>query len=332
MPTGARRPGSGPLYALGAYGLWGVLPVYWKWLAALPATTILAHRVVWSFAFSALLLTVARRWGELAVVLSGRRTLVPLAASSLLISGNWLVFIWAVNHERVVETSLGYYLTPLVNVALGRAFLGERLVPLQLVAVALAAGGVAFQAVGLADVPWVALFLAASFALYGLVRKVAPVSPIPGLAVETLLLLPLAAGYLLWGAEGAGRFDGLDAETRGLLLGSGAITATPLLLFAAAARRLPLSTLGFFQYLGPTITLLVAVLVFGEPFTARHAVTFGFIWAALVVFSLASFRARRADARGGVVDPAATASRDLDPPRAPRDDRSGGSSGGSAGA
>lgn len=297
------HPGAaGSLYAVGCYSIWGVLPVYWKWLSALPATTILAHRIVWSVVFSALLLTVARRWRELRAVLSGRATLVPLLASSILIGGNWLVFIWAVNHARVLETSLGYYLTPLANVALGRALLNERLAPLQIAAVALAAAAVIQLIAGVTQVPWVALFLAATFALYGLVRKLAPVSPIPGLAVETLLLSPVALGYLVWlAARGSGAFPADDPRTMALLLSSGAITATPLLLFAAAARRLSLSTLGFFQYIGPSITLGIAVWSFGEPFTGRQAVTFGLIWAALALFSFASVRlqgeARRRDAR-----------------------------------
>jgi chloramphenicol-sensitive protein RarD len=288
------RGRSGTYYALGAYGIWGVLPVYLKWLSALPATTIVAHRVVWSLVFSALLVAVSRRWRELRAALSGRATLVPLLASSLLIGSNWLVFIWAVNHDRVVEASLGYYLTPLVNMALGRIFLGERLAPLQLAAVALALAGVAQLALGVTTAPWIALFLATSFALYGLVRKVAPVSPIPGLAVETLLLTPVALVYLGWLQQsGAGAFPHDAPKLVALLVFSGAITATPLLLFAAAARRLPLSTLGFFQYIGPSVTLLVAITVFGEPFTRRQAVTFGFIWSALALFSLASVRAYR---------------------------------------
>ena len=302
--SGRRDPpprGEGVLHALGAYSIWGVLPVYWKWLSALPAPAILAHRIVWSLLFSALLLTVTRRWRDLRAVLAGRSTLVPLVASASLIGGNWLVFIWAVNHDRVLETSLGYYLTPLANVALGRAFLAERLSGLQLAAVGLAGAGVLQQAVGLDAPPWIALFLATTFALYGLVRKLAPVSPIPGLAVETLLLAPAALAYLAWlSLRGGGAFPAGAPGTSALLLASGAVTAIPLLLFAAAARRLPLSTLGFFQYIGPTLTLVVAVGVFGEPFTRRHAVTFGFIWAALLLFSLSSatgWRRGRASAR-----------------------------------
>jgi len=294
-----RRPPSPPgaagvLYALGSYSIWGVLPVYWKWLSALPATTILAHRIVWSLVFSALLVSVTGRWRELRAVLSGRATLVPLLASSLLIGGNWLVFIWSVNHARVVETSLGYYLSPLANVALGRVFLNERLAPLQLGAVGLAAAGVLQLAVGVTEVPWIALFLATSFALYGLVRKLAPVSPVPGLAVETLVLAPVALGYLVWlELEGPGAFPTSNSREVVLLLCTGAITATPLLLFAAAARRLSLSTLGLFQYIGPSLTLVVALVVFGEPFTRRQGVTFGFIWAALALFSVASARVYR---------------------------------------
>lgn len=297
IPTVARGsapPGRhGTLYALGAYGLWGVLPLYWKWLSALPASTILAHRVVWSLAVSALLLSVGRRWRELRQVLSGRATLVPLLATSALIGSNWLVFIWAVNHARVLEASLGYFLTPLVNVALGRAFLGERLLPLQGWAVALAGCGVAWLALGVDEVPWVALFLAGTFALYGLLRKLAPVSPVPGLAVETLLLAPAAGAWLAWlELRGGGAFGDADPGVVALLLASGAVTAAPLLLFAAAARRLPLSTLGFFQYIGPSLTFLLAITVFAEPLTGDQAVTFGFIWAALALFSLAAARSR----------------------------------------
>jgi chloramphenicol-sensitive protein RarD len=302
-PRPASHPdAAGILCALGAYSIWGVLPVYWKWLSALPATTILSHRIVWSMLFAVLLLSVTRRWRELRSVLSGRATLVPLAASSLLIGGNWLVFIWAVNHARVVETSLGYYLTPLANVALGRIFLKERLPALHLAAVALAAIGVLQLALAATAVPWIALYLAASFALYGLVRKLAPVSPIPGLAVETLILTPVALGNLVWLQAGGGiAFPQDDPRLLTLLLLSGVITATPLLLFATAARRLPLSTLGLLQYIGPTFTLLVAVGVFGEPFTRRQAVTFGFIWAALLLFSLSSVRAFREARREAIL-------------------------------
>jgi len=302
-PISSRPRAAGSLYAVGCYSIWGVLPVYWKWLSALPATTILAHRIVWSVLFSALLLSATRRWRELRAVLSGRETVVPLLASSLLIGCNWLVFIWAVNHARVLETSLGYYLTPLVNVALGRALLGERLAPLQMAAVGLAAAAVVQLVAGVTEVPWVALVLATTFAFYGLVRKIAPVSPIPGLAVETLLLSPVALGYLVFLAvRGPGAFPAGQPREVALLLSTGVVTATPLLLFAAAARRLPLSTLGFFQYIGPSITLVVAIVSFGEPFTHRQAVTFGLIWLALALFSFASVRLQREarrEARGG---------------------------------
>lgn len=279
---------------MAAYSIWGVLPIYWKWLSAFPATTILAHRILWSLLFSALLLSLGRRWRELGAALSGRATLAPLVASSLLIGGNWLAFIWSVNHAHVVETSLGYYLTPLVSVALGRLFLEERLLPLQRLAVAIAATGVVLLAWGASEVPWIALFLASSFALYGLVRKLAPVAPVPGLAVETLLLAPLALGHLIWlQRTGAGAFPTGDGREIVLLVLSGAITATPLLLFAEAARRLPLSMLGFLQYIGPSLTLGVALVVFGEPFTSRQAASFGLIWAALALFSLSSARSHR---------------------------------------
>jgi chloramphenicol-sensitive protein RarD len=290
-PTPSRGR-AGLLYAFGAYVLWGVFPLYWKQLGRVPAIEILAHRMVWSCAFTAVLIGWHGRWGEVRAALSARRTLIPLLASTTLVSANWFLYIWAVGHGRVSEASLGYYVNPLFNVLLGRLVLGERLRPAAIVAVLLASAAVLYLAVGQGTVPWVALGLAVTFGLYGLVRKQAPVEPLVGLAVEVALVAPLALLFL------GGRFvDGVGAFPAGtagemiLLAGSGAATAIPLLLFAMAAKRLRLSTLGIVQYFSPSVQLLIAVAVFGEPFTGREAVTFGLIWIAVALYAIDGVRA-----------------------------------------
>jgi chloramphenicol-sensitive protein RarD len=229
---------------------------------------------------------------DLRTVLSPGRTLGMLAAASVLIAVNWLVYIWAVVQGRVMEGSLGYFINPLVNVALGVAFLGEQLQRPVKIAVALAALGVGWLTVGLGHPPWISLALAFSFGSYGLLRKIVPVGAVLGLCVETLLLAPFALGTLAWlGIQGRLAFGSGDLRLDGLLILAGPITALPLLLFAAAARRLPLSTLGFVQYLSPTLQLLLAVLVFGEPLDAARAGAFVFIWLGLAVFTLYTLRA-----------------------------------------
>lgn len=287
------KPGSdaarGMLFAFAAYGLWGFAPAYWKLLRAAPASELLAQRVLWSMVVGALLIAITGRWRELAGVLRSRRQLLPIVASSLLIGLNWLIFIEAVNTGRVLATSLGYFLNPLVNVLLGVVFLGERLSGGQRIAVAVGSAGVIVWAVDLGEAPWIALSLAASFGLYGLVRKVASVTPLVGFTLETLLLTPPALAYLA-------SLSGQDAMTlqraslgvKALVVGSGVITAGPLLCFTSAARRLPLSTLGFFQYLAPSISFLLAVGLYGEPFGRTQAIAFSCVWAALALFSFAS--------------------------------------------
>lgn len=297
MAEDHRRFRAGLLLGLGAYLAWGVLPLYFKALARVDPIEIVAHRIVWSLVFLAALATLWRRWAAIRAAVTTGRVLMTLILTALLIGVNWLVFIYAVVSGHVLEGSLGYYLNPLVNVLLGVAVLKERLTRAQMFATLLAAAGVAVLAAGAGTGLWISLTLAATFALYGFLRKVAPVDSLEGLSVETALLAPLAAGWLVWlhrsGGLGFGDF-GLAVDL--LLMLGGAVTAIPLLLFTAAARRLPYSTLGFLQYIAPSLQFLLAVLAFNEPLTLPHIVCFGAIWSALAIFSFEGFRAARARA------------------------------------
>ena len=276
-------------YALGAFGLWGLFPLYFKAVAAIPPPEVLAHRILWSVVFVALLLFALRQWPAVRVALGDRRMAGRLLLSAVLIAINWLTFIWAVAHEQVLEASLGYFITPLVSVLLGRLVLGEALARLQWLAVALAALGVGYMLAGLGKLPWVSLVLAVTFGSYGLARKTTPVAAAPGLFVETLLLAPLAIGFLLWLGE-AGTFGRVSPRWDVLLAAAGLVTALPLILFVQAARRLRLASVGLFQYLTPTCQMLLAVFAFGEPFTRGHAVTFGCIWLGLALYSFSSWK------------------------------------------
>lgn len=288
----ARARARGFAYALGAYAIWGLIPVYFKLVAAAPALELLAHRVLWAFA---LLLPIGwrrDRFAELWRALASRQVLFGLAASTVLLAVNWLIYIWAVYGSRIVEASLGYFLTPLVNVLLGVVALKERLERPVAVALALAGLGVAWLTLAAARPPWIAVGLALSFGSYGLVRKlVRGVGAMAGLTVETALLAPLALGYLAWARErGTLAFLAGPSLLDLLLVLAGPITAIPLLLFAAALARLPLSSLGFMQYVSPSMQFLLAVLVFGEPFSRAQAGAFGLIWLALVLFALHTLR------------------------------------------
>ena len=290
---------AGVAYALGAYGIWGLTPLYWKALAEFPASELLAHRVLWSCATGVALVWLLGAGASLRAALASPRRWAPVALTGLLIGANWLVFLWAVLHDQVLATSLGYYITPLVNVLMGVLVLGERLRPLQIGAVSLAALGIAQLALELGELPWVTLVLALSFAFYGLVRKTTAVEPVAGFALETLVLFPLGLGFLAWlGVRGDAVFPEVDAGTMALVSLSGLATAAPLIFFNAAARRLPLSTLGFFQYIAPSITFVLAVTLFGEPFERVRGIAFACVWVALVMFSLDSLRASRADPTG----------------------------------
>jgi chloramphenicol-sensitive protein RarD len=296
--SAARPPASdaarGIIFAIAAYGLWGFAPAYWKLLKAAPAFELLDHRVLWSLLVGVLLLFATRRWSEFAAVLRTRSKLLPIVFSSLLIGANWLIFIHAVNTGRVLATSLGYFLNPLVSVLLGVAFLGERLTRGQVAAVLIGAAGVGSWAWQLGEAPWIALSLAASFGIYGLVRKVVVVAPLVGFTLEVLLLAPFSLAHLArLASQGESTLLGSGAGTLALVAGSGLVTAAPLLCFISAAHLLPLSTLGFLQYLAPSITFLLAVGVYGEPFGRAQALAFSCVWIALMLFSFATPRTPR---------------------------------------
>lgn len=290
MPA-ERRVGS--LYAIAAFGFWGLTPVYYKLMPHVPPVEVLAHRVVWSVVFGALFVSLVSAWPAVRSALSSPRTLRALALTAALVSTNWLIYIYAVVSDQVMATSLGYYINPLVNVLLGMLFLGERLGRGRTLAVALAAMGTASLAFELGGLPWISLTLAFSFGFYGLIRKRLGLPAMAALFVETLLVAPLALLALGWfGVQGESAF-GSDLRTTVLLIFAGPVTLLPLLWFAEAARRLPLITVGFFQYLAPTLTFLLATLVYSEPFTLAWAVTFVLIWSGLAVFTIDSVRTRQ---------------------------------------
>ena len=289
-----RQRRAGLLLGLGAYLLWGVMPLYFKALDRISALEIVAHRVIWSLVFLAVTVTLFRRWSAVRAALSNRRVVLTLLATTVLIGINWLVFIYAILTDHVLEGSLGYYLNPLVNVLLGVVLLKEKLTRPQAFATLLAAAGVAVLAAGAGSGLWISLTLAGSFALYGFLRKVVAVDSLEGLSIETALLTPLALGWLVWlGTEGTGGFGDFGLATDALLVLGGAVTAIPLLMFTGAARRLPYSTLGFLQYVAPSLQFLLAVLAFGEPLTTAHLVCFAAIWTALAIFSFEGLRSAR---------------------------------------
>jgi len=289
----SERKAGGLLYGVAAYGLWGVMPLYFKAVEKVPAWQLLAHRVLWCLLLLAVVLTVLRRWPRFLLCVRTRRTFGLLGLSAMLVAANWYFYIYGVSIGRTVETSLGYFINPLFSVLLGLVFFRERLRHWQWVAIALAAIGVAYSIFAFGGFPWIALILAASFATYGLVRKVTVVDALVGLTIETLVLVPAALLYLAWvQVRGEGVF-GRDGLTDGLILASGVVTAVPLLCFTQAARRLPLSTLGFLQYIAPSMQLALAVWRLNEPFERRHAICFGFIWAGLLIFTIDSLRAFR---------------------------------------
>jgi chloramphenicol-sensitive protein RarD len=291
--TGRTR--AGLLLGLGAYSLWGVLPLYFKAVAAVRPTEIVAHRILWSLLFLGALVALWRRGPAIRAAIATPRIALTLALTATLIGVNWLVYIYAVVSGHVLEGSLGYFLNPLVNVLLGALFLKERLTHAQKGAFLLAAAAVALLAAGSGGAIWISLTLAFSFALYGFIRKVIPVDALEGLSVETIFLTPAAFAWVLW-LQVHGESGFLHSRvTDALLILGGAVTAIPLLMFTAAAKRLPYSTLGFLQYVAPTLQFLLAVLAFGEPLTGAHVAAFAAIWAALAVFLFEGVRIGRRD-------------------------------------
>jgi chloramphenicol-sensitive protein RarD len=281
--------------AVSAFGIWALFPIYFNQFGPhVSALEILLQRVVWAWFFLLAFVLLSGRWGRVAGLFRRPKTLLALTGSALCISLNWGIFIWAVTHGEILQSSLGYYINPLFNVLLGYCFLGERPQPLQRLAIAVAAAGVLLSVIGYGQVPWLALVLAVSFGLYGLIRKQVETDSVTGLMVETLLLLPLAAGWLSrMYLHGEAVFMRADARTDLMLVGAGLITLVPLMLFAVAARRLPLTTLGFAQYIAPTGHFLIGVLLYAEPFTAADAVTFVCIWAGLALYSADLWRTHR---------------------------------------
>jgi len=289
-----RETAAGVLYAGGAFLIWGLSPLYWKAMQRVPALEIVTHRVVWSFVFLMGLILIQHRWAEFKEILKTPRTLLILALTTLLVSCNWLLYIWAVNAGFMLQASLGYYINPLVNVLLGMVFLRERLRRPQALAVLLACAAVVFRTVSHGELPWIALTLALTFGAYGLIRKVAPVGSLVGLTVETLILTLPGIAYLAlldFRAEGILFNDSRSMDA--LLVGTGVFTAVPLLCFNLGARRIHLSTLGLMQYIAPSGMFLLAVIVYGEPFTAAQGWTFLMIWTALGIYSVDSLRAYR---------------------------------------
>jgi chloramphenicol-sensitive protein RarD len=284
--SAARRAPRGLAAGVACFTIWGLFPLYLHPLREVPALQVVAHRIIWSCVFILGWMLARRELRALAVILRQPALLSRLLLTALLISSNWLVYVWGVSHGHIVDTSLGYYINPLVSVVLGIVVLRERLNPAQWTAVALAAVAVAYLTYEAGGLPWVALGLAFSFPLYGLVRKLISVEALPGLATETVLLLPLAAGYLGWCAVlGTGAFLHTGGTVTGLLVGMGLVSALPLFLFAFAARRLPYSLVGILQYIGPSLQLACGVLVYHERFDGPRAVGFVLIWLALVIYA-----------------------------------------------
>lgn len=286
-PTAEKKSSSGVLYAIGAYGIWGILPIYWKAMKQIPAGDILAHRIFWSFLFLAAIISGLRKWDEFRNAFTSVRSILAVSLASILISTNWLVYIWAVNSNHIVEASLGYYINPLLTIMLGMIVLRERADFWQFVSIALAFVGVGFLTYQYGRVPWVALTLAVSFAVYGLVKKLSKLSSLTGLAAETMMVAPLALGFLIFQiSTQAVAYVDISLWMVVMIILTGVVTSVPLLLFAQGAKRVSLSTLGFVQYLSPSLSLLIGIFIYKETFTHIDLISFGCIWVALAIFSL----------------------------------------------
>ncbi len=286
---------AGIAYGLAAYGMWGFFPLFFRQLGHVPPMDVLCNRAAWCCAFVACLIALGRRWHKVQLVLRRPRQIVLLATAGMLVGSNWLIFLYAVDQRQVIASSLGYFVTPLVNIALGMVVLKERLNRLEWGAVALAGAAVLLEFVTLGKLPWISLALAGTFGLYGLVRKQVPVDALTGLWVETLAMLPVAFAYTLWQAgEGHAVYSGHDAQTAMLLAVAGIVTAVPLMAFAAATQRLNLATVGMLMYINPTLQFTTAVWLFGEPLTSGRMLTFVLIWAGLALYSWAAWNKYRA--------------------------------------
>jgi chloramphenicol-sensitive protein RarD len=282
-------------YAIGAYASWGLLPVYWKLLHHIPAVQLLGHRIVWSFVALLIIVLLLREWKTFRAAAFTPRVLRIYLLAAALIGINWLTYVWAVNNNHMVETSLGYFINPLLSVLMGVIFFHERLRPWQWVPVGLAAVGVLYLTVAFGALPWIALTLAFSFALYGVVKKIAPLVSLHGLMLETSMLLLPAIAYLLYSdTTGNGMFLHAGVSSDLLLVGAGLTTTIPLLMFSSATQRIPLSLIGILQYISPTLQFLLGVFVYGEPFPVTQFLGYSIVWIALIVFALEGYSAYRA--------------------------------------
>ncbi len=293
----------GIAYAIGAYGLWGLLPVYLKWLHTVPALQVISHRILWSCLLLGGVILLSRQWRAFRAAALTPRILRTYAIAALLIAINWLTFVWAVDAGRIVEISLGYFINPIISVVMGVIFLRERLRPWQWLSVGMVVTAVLYLTVSYGALPWLALILAFSFGTYGLIKKTAPLGALYGLTLETgILLLPALAWLLYADAAGHGAFLHGPVLRDGLLLAAGPVTAAPLLLFAAAARRIPLTLVGILQYIAPTLQFLLGVLVYREPFTHAQLIGYGIVWLALIIFAVEGLHAHRAQSVATVID------------------------------
>lgn len=284
----------GILNGLAAYTLWGFFPIYWKLLQNVPALQVIGHRIAWSFVLLIAVILLTRQWQNFYSVVQSPKTLALYSIAAVLLSVNWLIYVWGVNAGFIVETSLGYFINPLISVLLGVIFLRERLRVMQWVPVALAAAGVLYLTLAYGRLPAIALSLAFSFGIYGLVKKLAPLGSLYGLTLETALVFPLALFYLAFvDFRGTGSFLHEGALTDLLLVGTGAVTSIPLLMFASAARQIPLTMIGVLQYIAPTIQFLIGVFLYHEPFDRSRLIGFGLVWIALIVFWVENYLARR---------------------------------------
>ena len=284
----------GILYGIAAYALWGFFPIYWKFLHQVPALQVIGHRISWSFVLLIAVILLSGQWQAFRSAALTSKTLAIYSIAAVLLTINWLVYVWAVNAGFIVETSLGYFINPLISVLLGVIFLRERLRPAQWVPVVLAAAGVLYLTLVYGRLPWIALSLAFSFGFYGFVKKLAPLGSLYGLTLETGIAFPLALIYLAFvqfAGTGAFRHDGAWIDI--LLIGAGAVTTIPLLMFASAARQIPLTVVGLLQYIAPTLQFLIGVFIYKEPFDQSHLIGFGIVWVALVIFWVENYLANR---------------------------------------
>lgn len=284
----------GILYGIGAYVLWGFFPIYWKFLHVVPAVQVIGHRIGWSFAVLLIYILATRQWQEFQSVAFNVKTILIYAGAGILLSINWLIYVWGVNAGFIVETSLGYFINPLLSVLMGVIFLRERLRPRQWIPVVIAAIGVIYLTAVYGRLPWIALSLALSFGLYGLVKKLAPLGSLYGLTLETGIVLPVALIYLVFlQVKGGASFLHQGTTVDLFLIGAGIVTTIPLLMFASAAKQIPLTMVGILQYIAPTLQFMIGVFIYKEPFDQAHLIGFGIVWVALVIFWVENFTANR---------------------------------------